>query len=162
MRTSRREVLIRIVVDNEAFAESMRRFHAEMERLTAAWHSAWQGIVQRLGYIGDGGTWTLDWLNPAADYCRTAAGLPEIDWTPGPHNWGCELRIQTEPQWPNPVLSREMWDRCSPLGTLIRSHWDAFTAPEVPPLERRAIDFSKYSTGEPEYVDMVRTQRGRR
>ncbi len=85
------------------------------------------------------GTWVIP-----ADVVDTQQ-TPEIDWKPGPHNWGCELRIHTEPQWPNPVIGRALWDRCSPLHGLIRAHWDEFTQPEHALPAVPGYDFTEYN-----------------
>lgn len=83
---------------------------------------------------------------------RPCEPAPEIDWTPGPHNWGPHVRRDEPLQFPRQWGWQSLWGGTppNPLQPLITEHWDEFTAPAIPMPEQPGFDFTAYATDVPD------------
>ncbi len=150
----RREIIIRIVpnVDLDALA----RFRTQIERLEAAF----EPLLLTNWRLSAG-----DWFQPLParrGWCKDPtkpAAFPAFNWTPGPHNWHHEMQ---RPPIQFPRIPHPFFRYVSPLETLIREHWDEFTAPENPLPERPGFDFTKYDLDPVHGVFAQPSRRGRR
>ncbi|MCX8559793.1 hypothetical protein OS122_02620 [Mycolicibacterium mucogenicum] len=140
-------------------AEVMRRWRAQAEELAAAFahlpapdydlRSWCTGTLYVLpnefvsigNYEIDRGPDCTQFLYDEFRQERPCDQAPEIDWTPGPHNWGPNVRHDEPLQFP------QQWgwvEAPDPLRPLINAHWDEFTAPEHPLPEQPDYDFTRY------------------
>jgi len=165
----RPEIYFHIVVDHRR-SWRLQRYREYMEQLRSIlvwpqWQipdislDVGQWFIGPRGHHQTGGIIYDEWhqsINPVE------RPLPEIDWTPGPHNWGYELRTREEHPPQLPRGWRWLESPPNPLQPLIDQHWHEFTAPENPLPEPPGFDFSAYVTSDHEYVDLILDRRGRR
>lgn len=142
--TSRREVRIHFIVDYR-MADQFNRMRDQFASLAAHFQRIESGLR---GTLLRGGRYPNWVFTPASPNPEPRHDLPDIDWKPGPHNWGCELRTRTEEpalQFPRESGWQLRWDpEPHPLQPLIDEHWHEFTAPEHPLPEFTGFDFTKY------------------
>ncbi|MCT7369442.1 hypothetical protein [Mycolicibacterium llatzerense] len=141
----RREVNIRIVVDYQD-SWRLRRYRDYMEQLQTIlvwpeWRILGNPFDARQWFIPRGAHQSsIVYDEYAQAVSAVEQPLPQIDWTPGPHNWGCELRTRSEQ-----VLWEWGWSLSpDPLQALVNEHWGEFTAPEHQLPQRPGFDFTKY------------------